>query len=398
MKPPHPKPGGLLRLKPWLTVSLVVLVVVGGLGYRVEPVRSQEWNYAGSLQGSYQNVVTQEDGRDLSLDQFIAELTFKIAVDFDDNISANVKACYGCHGFEVDQAFLDLRVADELNFRVGRFNPSFGEFPLRHDPANHDTVNKPLPYDMGRAVRFRDYNIAVLPAPYVDTGIEINGTHFFGDVAQFDYAAYVVGGLRGNADGFDVDFLQSRTPGFYYIDNNSSPAFGGRALLTFTLGDAGLLSLGGSGMFGYYDPDRTLSYAIVGTDLVLRLGDFDFRAEYLVRRSEFALGSEPEQRFRFGPGAGNEFSDYFLLHGFYGEASVRVIEELELFGRMDGLYRAGNVPATSPLRSESLVLRYSAGGQISVNDYVRIKLQADYYDFSDFGDEVALSTALAGSF
>lgn len=57
-------------------------------------------------------------------------------------------------------------LADELNFRVGRLTPAFGSFPLRHDPANHRTSDKPLPYDMGRMLRFREWNEGVLPAPH----------------------------------------------------------------------------------------------------------------------------------------------------------------------------------------------------------------------------------------
>ena len=378
--------------------AVAVLALFGALGYSTEPAEAQEWNYAGSVQASHQLVATEEDARAITFDQFVSELTFKVAVDFNDEISANVKACYGCHGFEVDMAYVDLRVADELNVRVGRFNPTFGEFPLRHDPANHDTVNKPLPYDMGRALRFREYNIAVLPSPYVDNGVEVNGTHFFGETLQVDYAAYVVGGFRGNNDGLDLDFLQSRSEAFYYIDNNSSPAFGGRAGATLSLGDSAVLSVGGSGMYGFYDPDRELDYSIVGADLVLRIGDFDLRAEYLVRRTSFALGSNPAQRFRFGPDSDGQFSDYFLIHGFYAEGSLRVIDELELILRADGLFRDGNVPRTSQLRSESAVLRYTAGLQVFIGDYVRLKLQGEFYDFSDFEDEVAIGTAIAAAF
>ena len=65
-------------------------------------------------------------------------------------------------------AFFDLRVNDELNFRVGRFTPAFGEFPLRHDPANHRTSDKPLPYDMGRMLHLQEFNLGVLPAPWGD--------------------------------------------------------------------------------------------------------------------------------------------------------------------------------------------------------------------------------------
>src|SRR5690606_24769198 len=147
------------------------------------------------------------------------------------------KVCFGCHGFELGMAFADVRVSDELNFRVGRFNPSFGEFPIRHDPANHATVDKPLPYDMGRMLRLREWNMSVLPIPYVDNGIEVNATHWFGDSAQLDYSAYAVGGFRGSNDGTAFDFVQSRSAALYYVDNNRQPALGGRIALTVVPGD-----------------------------------------------------------------------------------------------------------------------------------------------------------------
>jgi len=186
------------------------------------PARSQEHNFAGSLQTNYLAVVTDRDAFMQTFDGLTNELSIKVAVDFNDNVSANVKLCYGCHGVELGMAFADLRVIDELNFRIGRFTPAFGDFPLRHDPANHRTSDKPLPYDMGRMLRMRVFNFGVLPAPYVDQGIEISGTHWFGDDVQFDYAVHLVGGLRSSRDGLDLDFIQSRS--VYYVDNNSEPA------------------------------------------------------------------------------------------------------------------------------------------------------------------------------
>ncbi len=38
--------------------------------------------------------------------------------------------------------------------------------------------------------------------------------------------AYVVGGFRASAQATDVDWLQSRSPAFYYVDNNSRPSAG----------------------------------------------------------------------------------------------------------------------------------------------------------------------------
>src|SRR5688572_1251688 len=184
----------------WLSVALLGIGFSALLGAKVH---GQDRNFAGSVQASYLYVLEddkEEKPRDMALDGFTTEVSAKLAVDFNEHISTNVKLCYGCHGFEIDMAFIDLTAFDELRFRVGRFNPSFGEFPLRHDPANHRTVDKPLPYDMGRMLRLNDWNEGVLPSPYVDNGVEVGGTHWFGLALQFDYAAYVVGGLRGEND------------------------------------------------------------------------------------------------------------------------------------------------------------------------------------------------------
>ena len=120
-------------------------------------------NFAGSIQLDYMAVPSEDTARDLGFDGATAEVSLKIAMDFGSRITSSVKVCVACHGFEVGMAFFDIRIADELNFRVGRFTPSFGEFPLRHDPANHRTSDKPLPYDMGRMLRMNDFNQGVLP-------------------------------------------------------------------------------------------------------------------------------------------------------------------------------------------------------------------------------------------
>jgi hypothetical protein len=63
-------------------------------------------------------------------------------------------------------------------------------------------------------------------------------------------------------------------------------------------------------------------------------------------------------------------------------------------GRWDGLRRFGNVPVTSALRKESSVMRYTVGGDVSLGYGVRIKIFGEYYDFSDFKDELAATVAV----
>ena len=352
-------------------------------------------NFAGSVQIDYLMVPTERVAADQSFDGATVELSLKLAVDFGDRVSANVKMCVACHGLEVGMAFFDLRIADELNVRVGRFTPALGSFPLRHDPANHRTSDKPLPYDMGRMLRLREWNLGILPAPWVDNGVEVSGT-LFGDVGQLDYAVYGVGGPKAGADAVDFDFIQSRSADRYYLDNNSDPSVGARVAGTLEPGPL-ILSVGASAMTGRYDPDRRLSFFIAGVDLALQIGELQFRSEYLVRRTEMSLGEDPEARFRYGPGEDGEFGNFTVRDGFYGEVE-HPLGDLELIGRFDGLRRSGNVLATSPLRFESTVLRYTAALAYRVMGGLRVKSSVELYDFSDFEDEIALHLGIAGSF
>jgi hypothetical protein len=378
----------------WLCLAATLLVAL--CVSLLPQAESQDRNFAGSVQASYLYVHDNDfKARDRSLDGFITEMSAKLAVDFNDHISTNVKICFGCHGFELGMAYIDLTIVDEARFRIGRFSPSFGDFQLRHDPANHRTVDKPLPYDMGRMTRYREWNLGILPAPYVDNGIEFGGTHWFGTALQLDYAAYAMGGLRGNNDGQDIDWIQQRSGSAYYVDNNSRPSMGGRVALTLDLSDNDLtFTAGASGMGGKYDPKGDLSYIIGGVDFYARIKRVEFRAEYLLRRTQMYIGDDPGARFKYGPKSNGKYDDYNTKDGFYVEAIVPVAPRVELVGRFDGLRRFGNVPITSALRKESAVLRYTFGGDVSLGYGVRIKAFAEYYDFSDFKDDIAATVAV----
>ena len=249
--------------------ALVFLFLVAILAFAA-PAGALEHTFSGSLQLDYLGVPTQPSwdangGTGQTFDGFTLEAAVKVSADITDHLSANVKVCFGCHGFELDMAYFDLRVADELNFRVGRFSPSFGAFTLRHDPANQKLSDKPLPYDMGRMLRNSDWNAGVIPSPFPDNGLEIDGTHWFGEAAQFDYAVYGVAGFRTTGPNVqDIDFADSRFPNFY-VDNNARPAGGARLALTLKPSSQSEISLGASGMAGTYDDNNQLLYAILLT-------------------------------------------------------------------------------------------------------------------------------------
>src|SRR2546423_1068812 len=108
------------------------------------------------------------------------------------------------------------------------------------------------------------------------------------DVSQLASAAYAVSGFKANDGALDLDFSQSLSSYFFLVDNNGRPALGGRAALTFRVGEASDASAGASVMHGDYDPDNQFAYTIAGVDLSARLGNTHVRLEYLVRRQSFA--------------------------------------------------------------------------------------------------------------
>jgi hypothetical protein len=360
------------------------------------PAPGLERNFAGSIQLDYMAVPTVSVARKFALDAATAEVSLKVTQDFGDKMSASVKLCLGCHGVEAAMAFFDLRVADELSFRVGRFTPQFGLFPVRSDPANHRTSDKPLPYDMGRMLRLGEWNLGILPSPWVDNGVEVSGAHFFSPQVQLDYAGYAIGGPRGASDATDFDYKLSRDGDNYYVDNNSRPSVGARVALNVLSGST-TVTAGLSAMGGTYDPDNKLDYEIGGADLMIQISRIFLRAEYLVRRTEMSLGTDPAQRFKYGPGKDGKYDPYFLKQGFYAELEVPIGDRFDAIARWDGLRRQGNVLRNSELRSDSALLRYTVGGSVRLRGATRIKLSGEFYDFTDFQDEIAIHVAVTGA-
>lgn len=369
-------------------------------------------NFAGSAQVDEFFVPTQggnanQGSGQYAFDGLTLEATEKMAADVSNRLSANFKVCFGCHGFELDMGYFDYRVADEFNVRAGRFSPSFGSFNVRHDVGNHKLSDKPLPYDMGRMLRLRSWNLGVLPSPFPDTGIELDGTHWAGNSVQLDYAAFAVQGFRSdpaNAHPLDIDFRRSHLfPLSYYVDNNGLPTFGGRVALTAKLGEQSDLTIGASGMYGTYDGANSLTYAIWGGDITLRIVRTCLRIEYLARRTQMDT-QDPTLFAR--PLLPND--DFFIKHGAYIEMEQPLLPVLDLIGRVDGIYRIGNFPAQtlsgdSPdLSRHSTVVRYTLGASYLFERGLRLKLSAELYQFSDRDDdghtlEVGLHAALVGT-
>jgi hypothetical protein len=396
-------------------LAIAVAVVVGLFARGRAEAFEEERNFAGSAQLDYHLVASEPaavgaPGPSSTFEGFTLEAATKVAVDVSEHLSANVKACYGCHGFELDMAYFDLRAFDELNLRVGRFSPTFGAFNLRHDPANHLTSDKPLPYDMGRMLRKGDWNNGVLPSPFPMNGAEVNGTHWIGNAAQLDYAAYAATGFKNDTDPnpTDLNFQESHLP--YYLRSDPRPATGAR--LALTLRDGPLdATLGGSALVGTYDPQNRLTYAILGGDLSVRVVRTAIRMEYLVRRQQMDV-SNPDL-FKYAVASAD--GDFFAKHGAYVEIEQPVTRAFDLLGRVDGMYRVGNVSnapvgtgneaptARSPMTDASYVARETLAVAYALDRNFRLKGSVELWEFSyrdstGREDEVSFHMGAVGSF
>ncbi len=352
--------------------------------------------FAGSIQLDFLAVPTNRQAREHTLDGATVELSLKMTKEFSRNISANVKVCFACHGFEVGMAFVEMRASDALRLRVGRMIPAFGGFPVRHDPANHITSDKPLPYDMGRMVHRSEWNEGILPAPWVDNGAELGGTYYWNG-GQLDYAIYAVSGPKAASNAADFDFQLSRSPEAYYVDNNSQPTVGARLAGSVDLDSNAVLNIGASTMAGRYDPERKLGFAIAGADATLQLHGVYLRSEYLIRATEVAIGDDPDARWKYGPGSNGSYARYFTKDGFYGEFELPV-GPISMVARWDGLRRKGNVLAGNALSSSASVYRYTAALALRLQRGIRVKSSLEYYRFSDFPSDVAFHLGVAAPF
>jgi len=343
--------------------------------------RAIERNFAGSAQLDYFLVRSEPASMGIPgvFNGFTSEVALKLAVDVSDRLSANVKVCHGCHGFELAMAYFDYRLADELNFRVGRFSPSFGSFNVRHDPANHATSSKPLPYDMGRMLRWVSWNLGVIPSPFPDNGVEVGGTHWFGEAVQMDYAAYAVAVFRADEGNPDLDWSHSFSQAGYLVDNNGRPSVGGRWAFTIRAGPTSDFTLGGSLMYGTYDPQNKFTYTIGGADFAARLGRTQIRAEYLVRHQTFATPAGTMFQLPVAPGTTQAFDK----HGYYLEVERSMTDSIGLVGRVDGLYRVGNIVTDSALAPKAAIIRYTGGATLAVVPGWRIKASGELWAFSN---------------
>jgi hypothetical protein len=342
----------------WASLVLVASIPAAAL----EPMLS------GSASLDYRSVsgpTAPQNPSVLGINGLTLEVAQKVVVDVGHGVSFTAKACGGCHGLELDQAYGEVHFKPLFNFRVGRINVPFGEFTVRHDPSNFSTPSKPLPYAMGDMLNYsrEGFNLGIVPAPYVDNGLEVFGSLSLGDTVQLDYTVY---GIKGLAGDNDLDFASSRT----YVDNNKLPAFGARLVLT---GED--WAIGASGNAGTYDPKDQLWYLMAGLDFYLRLGPVVLRAEALGRRTDL---DPTAQGYPY-----TLVDRWFLKAGWYAQVDWTPHPQLSVVLRSDGLQRFGMpLPESELTRPTVGVQRQTLALLVRANEHLAVKLDYELWTFS----------------
>ena len=198
-----------------LSARAVLLMMLCGVMALALPIaRGQERNFAGSVQGSYlyANDMDGKPARNRGLDGFTTEMSAKLAVDFGEHVSTTVKMCFGCHGFEVGMAFVDMNVADELRFRVGRFTPVVRRVHAAPRPGQppHGGQAAALRHGAHAARQRVELGRAAL-APTSTTASRSRARTGSATRSSSTTRPTPSSGLRGDNDGTDVDFIQTRT-------------------------------------------------------------------------------------------------------------------------------------------------------------------------------------------
>ena len=341
------------------------------------PARAARWNWSGTITLDNHSLLGDVDAVDPASVKTgsVVEGSVKTTVDVNDQLSISSRVCTSCHGIAVGQASAEIAFHPQLNLEAGRINVPFGDFTLRHDPANDAFLSKPLPYAMGHMLRFQrsEFNLGVLPMPYVDQGASLSGDVWIRDALQVWYAVYAVNGFRSESPR-DFNF-KSQIDGFE--DNNNSPSWGTRLSLA-----QGEVAFGGSYLRGTYDVDSEYFYDVWGFDGSARVLGVQLRAEYLVRGTE-VLDDETTRVLR--------------KKGFFAQAEVPVRRQVDLVARVDGLLRQGSILGTDNDTSSAIVRGTVGWNWKPTIDYA-FRVQYEHWRFTDFPDADGLHVGAVVSY
>lgn len=160
----------------------------------------------------------------------------------------------------VEQAFLDYKFDDWLNFRAGGLLIPLGRLNVLHDSDFRDTTARPL------------FNRTIIPSTWTETGLGFYGTFYPNDEIEMNYEAYVTQGINGNIK--DGRGLADTAPSLV-MDNNNNKALSTRVSLSPFIG----LDLGLGGYYAAYDDKDKNSLGMVVADFNYTIGPFELLGE-----------------------------------------------------------------------------------------------------------------------
>lgn len=301
----------------------------------------------------------------------------------DSGVAAHMKVCWGCHGLELESATIEWRPVEFLALRAGRLNVNAGSLNSRHDFTTRATISKPLTRIMGNMVRQTEFNHGVLPAPYVDNGLNLALDLGLG-AATLRLDAFALAGLKGTGD--DIDFDRSRD----FPDNNGEPSFGAALGLELPV-----LSLNLAYLWGNYDADARRSYQFASADLRAHLGPVTLDAEFAWRQTQYDKAGNP----------GDE--DQFWKWGWWVQVDWQVIGDLHLTAAVDSLavkdmyladFGLTPDPTFAVTDANNRIVRGTFGISYTTIGGVLLRLNVEYWEFSDFNDAWVVQGGIGWAF
>jgi hypothetical protein len=343
------------------------------------------WRIGASLGVSYGQLLTDPKFNDTMPDEgIVGEFALHARVSAPAaKVSANLRVCWGCHELELEEASFQWNPWSFLQVKAGRMAVNAGSYNSRHDFAVRRTISKPLTRIMGNMPRAVEFNLGVLPAPYVDNGASVT-VGFDTEAVGMEFEAFVLTGLKGV--GNDIDFVRSRQ----FRDTNGEPSLGGRVSL-----DVPFVSLNFSYMWGNYDPNSRRSYQFLSADARVRIGPVIIEGEFAFRETEY---TDPESA-----GGENEFYKF----GWWAQVTWQIIEPLYVVAAVDALHvtkiylsNFGPTPneAIAVTDDNNRIVRMVGGVGYTPWGGIMLRVTGEFWDFSDFHDAWVVHVGLGWSF
>ena len=357
-----------------------------------KPAPKQEefprWNVGATLYTDFSAVEADKHERDPIPEEGITgEFSMGATYHVDKAFSVTVRACVGCHSFELESAYADWEMSSTWSFRAGRIPVPFGGFSRRTNPSHVESATKPLAYIMGGMVRQDNYNMGIVPAPFIDNGAAVTGTFWVTRDTKLSLETALVRGLKGLSP--DIDYELSRE----YQDNNGEPAVAARLLLS-----SDLYTTGASVTWGRYDVNAELDYLMGSVELQVRFGQWSLRLEGLIRETEFFTPSpfaaarqlETNRRTAYiaqidGPIA--EGWRVFLLHDY--------LKVEDVF-----LGPTGPVTVQTSLTTDdsNTIFRVAGGFVHNVRAGLQVKGSVEFWDPSDFEQAIVFHVGVVAEY